>query len=639
MSTAESSFEMELVPAGGPGPRAPAPGESGEFGSLRLKFWLDGEVLACACPDCKSPMSIRLWLLTADCWRCGASVELTEEEEREARRLLAQRGLSQEIPPAALDAARAAPPPEALKPAPAPAPMKPAQPVVAPAALPLARPAPPARQPAAARPGPVRARIEAIEREGAVKVWFRDSLGFLMAWIASAVIHMALFVLLAFVLLEPLKDKERPLTLSVRIGQRIQEAGFEDEPQLDPLNFDDPGAMQPDDLAKPEPIGPEAGFGVPFELGKLPGLEAVAEPLGALEGSGGKSPFAGRSPESRTRIALREGATTASEAAVTRGLEWLARHQNANGSWSLHAFNQHADCRGKCRNPGVPSDTAGTALALLPFLGAGETHFKGRYKETVQKGLDWLASAQSNNGDLQGPGFGRMYAHGQAAIVLCEAFALTRDEKLRKPAQLALDFIVRAQHSEGGWRYAPRQAGDTSVVGWQLMALRSGQMAYLNVPDKVIEAAKQYLDSAQCDYTGSQYAYMPGHGPSHVMTAEALLCRQYTGWPANHVGLTTGCDRLLKEHLPSRSGGDVYYYYYATQVMHHMGGERWKKWNDEMRDLMVRTQRTEGHEAGSWDPRGGHSASGGRLYQTALSICILEVYYRHMPLYRTVAAE
>ncbi|MBI1900349.1 MAG: terpene cyclase/mutase family protein [Planctomycetia bacterium] len=638
MSTTDSSFEMELVPARGqtpplPAPAEPAPGESGEFGSLRLRFWLDGEVLSCACPDCKSPMSIRLWLMTADCWRCGASIELTEEEEREAKRLLAQRGLSAEILPAALEAARASPPPTAPQPRPRPARIVPA------AIVPVAPPAPPARQLAAARPGPVRARIEAIEREGAVKVWFRDSLGFLIAWIASAVIHMALLILLAFVLFQPLQDKERPLTLSVRISDRISEGGFEDEPELDPLNFDDPGAMRLDDLAKPEPAGPEAGFGVPFELGALPGLEPAPYPLGALEGSGGKSPFAGRSPESRTRIALREGATTASEAAVTRGLEWLARHQNANGSWSLHAFNQHPDCRGKCRSTGVMSDTAGTALALLPFLGAGETHLKGRYKESVQKGLDWLVSAQSANGDLQGPGFGRMYAHGQAAIVLCEAFALTRDEKLRKPAQLALDFIVKAQHSEGGWRYAPRQQGDTSVVGWQLMALRSGQMAYLNVPEKVIDAAKQYLDMAQCDYTGSQYAYMPGHGPSHVMTAEALLCRQYTGWPANHVGLTTGCDWLLKEHSPNKGSGDVYYYYYATQVMHHIGGERWKKWNDEMRDLIVKSQSTEGHEAGSWDPRGGHSGSGGRLYQTALSICILEVYYRHMPLYRTVAAE
>src|SRR5437879_5183819 len=52
------------------------------------KFWLDGNVIFCACPDCRAPMSVRIWLLLADCWRCGASIELTEDEEREVKRLL-----------------------------------------------------------------------------------------------------------------------------------------------------------------------------------------------------------------------------------------------------------------------------------------------------------------------------------------------------------------------------------------------------------------------------------------------------------------------------------------------------------------------------------------------------------------------
>ena len=54
-------------------------------------FWLDGDVLMCACPDCGAPMTVRLWLMIADCWRCEASIELTEEQEREARRMLQRR--------------------------------------------------------------------------------------------------------------------------------------------------------------------------------------------------------------------------------------------------------------------------------------------------------------------------------------------------------------------------------------------------------------------------------------------------------------------------------------------------------------------------------------------------------------------
>jgi hypothetical protein len=53
--------------------------------------WLDGDVILCACPDCGAPMSIRIWLMVADCWQCGTSIELTEEQEREVQRLMERR--------------------------------------------------------------------------------------------------------------------------------------------------------------------------------------------------------------------------------------------------------------------------------------------------------------------------------------------------------------------------------------------------------------------------------------------------------------------------------------------------------------------------------------------------------------------
>ena len=84
---------------------------------------------------------------------------------------------------------------------------------------------------------------------------------------------------------------------------------------------------------------------------------------------------------------------------------------------------------------------------------------------------------QKPNGDLRAnfPGQAGMYAHGQGAIVLCEALAMTGDEQLRDPAQRAIDFIENAQHRQGGWRYQPGQPGDTSVLGWHLMAIQSAR--------------------------------------------------------------------------------------------------------------------------------------------------------------------
>jgi hypothetical protein len=130
---------------------------------------------------------------------------------------------------------------------------------------------------------------------------------------------------------------------------------------------------------------------------------------------------------------------------------------------------------------------------------------------------------------------------------------------------------------------------------------------------------------------------MPGGGPTPIMTAEGLLCRQYSGWRHNHPVLNNGVNELLKKHLPRANNVYMYYWYYGTQVMHHMGGRPWQEWNGALRDLLVSLQATTGHEAGSWAPGGGHDRQGGRLYMTALAVCTLEVYYRHMPLYQHAA--
>jgi hypothetical protein len=348
--------------------------------------------------------------------------------------------------------------------------------------------------------------------------------------------------------------------------------------------------------------------------------------------------LAGRDPALRGKLVAREGGTTESEAAVGRALKWLSQHQNSDGIWSLNHFDSAGDCKGRCRDPGVESDTAATGLALLPFLGAGQTQLRGEYTHTVARGLRALMDMQRSDGDLRGRGSGNMYAHGQATIALCEAFALTQAENLRDPAQRAVNFIVTAQHEDGGWRYRPGEPGDLSVVGWQMMALRSAQMAYLQVPQDTFMKATRFLNSVQQSPSLGLYCYMPGAGPSPVMTAEGLLCRQYSGWRHNQPVLRNGVAWLEANQLPRPDRANMYFWYYGTQVMHHMGGAAWEKWNGALRDLLISLQAVSGHEAGSWPPLGGHDAQGGRLYTTALAACTLEVYYRHLPLYRGVAA-
>mgnify|MGYP002626291194 FL=1 len=112
----------------------------------------------------------------------------------------------------------------------------------------------------------------------------------------------------------------------------------------------------------------------------------------------------------------------------------------------------------------------------------------------------------------------------------------------------------------------------------------------------------------------------------------------YLGWKKDEPALERGVQKLSASG-PSK--GNMYYNYYATQVMRQFGGDYWKKWNSEMRDYLVNSQAKNGHMTGSWFfEGGGHGAeAGGRIYATSLATMILEVYYRHMPIYGKQAAE
>jgi hypothetical protein len=231
-----------------------------------------------------------------------------------------------------------------------------------------------------------------------------------------------------------------------------------------------------------------------------------------------------------------------------------------------------------------------------------------------------------------------MYGHGICSIALCEAYAMTQDRFLMDPAQAALNFIMYAQDpAGGGWRYSPRTPGDTSVVGWQIMALKSGHLGYLQIHPATIKGAEKFLDFVQAD-DGAAYGYdRSGSGPA--TNAVGLLCRMYMGWQHEDPRLERGVKGLA---AIGPQPGNMYFNYYATQVLCQYEGPLWEdQWNPKMRDMLVDSQSTaDGHENGSWAFKGDHGGdSGGRLYSTAMAAMTLEVYYRYMPLYSKKSAE
>ncbi len=348
------------------------------------------------------------------------------------------------------------------------------------------------------------------------------------------------------------------------------------------------------------------------------------------------------------------------EEAIELGLVYLAGQQLRDGSWSLNQADVGA---AQPETSIIQSDTAATGLALLAFLGAGYHHHSDEYGNVVRPGLNYLIERQKPDGDLYLPQdeisnrSAWLYSHGIAAIALCEAYGMTQDPALREPAQKAIDFIVAAQHPQrGGWRYAPGVGSDTSVSGWMVMAMRSGELANLEVPSSAWNLVDRWLDMAQVsDNRRELYRYNPlarnnlsqGHGrrPTRTMTAVGLLMRMYTGWRRNNSNMVLGAE-YLRANVPEIGSArepqrDTYYWYYATQVMFHMRGDYWEAWNRRLHPLLTSSQVQTGPLAGSWDPQlpipDRWAEHGGRLYVTTLNLLSLEVYYRHLPIYEDTA--
>jgi len=346
----------------------------------------------------------------------------------------------------------------------------------------------------------------------------------------------------------------------------------------------------------------------------------------------------GRQEGMRQTLLAAYGGNAESEAAVARALRWLAKQQETNGSWSL---------KGPYADGSVAENrSAATAMAMLAFQGAGHTHLEGEYREVVAEGLRWLLKQQDDEGNFyrEGGHNHALYTHAQCTIVLCELWAITRDTSIRRAAEDAIKYCVYSQDPRlGGWKYRPRNGSDLSVTGWMVMALQSAKMGELDVPAKTLAKVEQFLEAVSVS-DGARYSYMENGPGTLSMTAEGLLCRQYLGWQREDPRMQRGVDYIMRS-LPSwrADDRDVYYWYYATQVLHHLAGSEWETWNQATRDLLVEKQIKEGPEEGSWHPfipsadRWGHY--GGRLFVTCLSTYILEVYYRHLPIYQTDLAR
>jgi hypothetical protein len=258
----------------------------------------------------------------------------------------------------------------------------------------------------------------------------------------------------------------------------------------------------------------------------------------------------------------------------------------------------------------------------------------------VQKGLEFLARYQTADGNLaNGTGlYAQMYCHSMATFALAEALAMTGDQRLEPTVRRAVNYSLRAQHpSTGGWRYRIGDLGDTSQLGWQLMALWSAERAGMKIPPQTWTGAERFLRSVRRGRSGGLASYRPDGPASTPMTAEALYCRHIVrdmlGGVDDDATSTEAMTQILATP-PDASHVNLYYWYYGTLALHFQqeandeASRAWQTWNGALTEVLVDSQESDG----SWKPSCVWGGYGGRIYSTAVSALCLEVYYRYAPL-------
>jgi RNA polymerase sigma-70 factor (ECF subfamily) len=301
--------------------------------------------------------------------------------------------------------------------------------------------------------------------------------------------------------------------------------------------------------------------------------------------------------------------------AAEAALAWIVKQQADDGHWSID-------------NAIDKQQLAGTGFALQSLLNAGHTHTAADdpYARNIKRGLGYLLEKQGKDGNLGAP----LYTHAVATMALCRALALTRDPALKGPATSAVDYIVKAQHEGGGWRYAPQSPGDLSATGYVVAALHEARAAGIAVPKNTLDGAFGFLGS--CGDLKNGYAYLPqGGGVKPTTTAIGRLAH-YRLKGIDDPDLRGA--RLL-EKSPATKEMTLYPLAWVAPLVHAVGGEPGRDWLNKGIAGLIDQQdqgKTNAGLKGSWDPQqGGSYCTGSRLMTTSLAVQVLMVSQEELP--------
>ena len=338
-------------------------------------------------------------------------------------------------------------------------------------------------------------------------------------------------------------------------------------------------------------------------------------------------PFGFRSKEERLKALKKYGGDEAAEDAVLKALRWLKSKQRVDGSWGVGPDDPIMSR--------TDSPTALTGLALLAFLGHGETPKSKEFGATVSKAIQCLmVLSKSKKGDgyfIIGDTY-QAYNHAICTFALCEAYGMTRDTEIFEAMNAAVKKIVDGQRRDGGWDYkygnSPRR--DLSVGGWNMQALNAARAASANV-DGLHGAIRKAVNDVKSHWEGKTGMFTYSNekkGGSHTLTGVGVLCLiELDGTKSAEF---KGAMRYLVKNAKmewsqcQRSTWNLYSWYYQT-LSFFKSEQNWKEWNSEMKKILVANQEGDGY----WEAKDWNGGIEGQIYSTTLCTLMLEVYYRY----------
>lgn len=342
-----------------------------------------------------------------------------------------------------------------------------------------------------------------------------------------------------------------------------------------------------------------------------------ASPALAQDAPASSGSVAARPPAPPDR--LPPGITPKTVEAIDRGLSYLGRMQDRQGAW--------ANQGGYGSYP-----VAMTALAGLALMMDGNTTTQGRYAINVDRAARYLVRSATGTGLIahtdQEPR--PMYGHGFALLFLSQLYGMTesveRQEVIRGVLQRGVVLTGQAQSRLGGWIYTPDSNGDEgSVTITQVQALRSCRNAGIAVPKKVIDLAMDYLVKSQNSDGGIRYSLNQRGGASRAPITAAAVCCWFNGGEYDNPLAKRAlryCKENIKGDIPYR-GHDYYANLYMAEALYLSSDPDWMDYFTKRRDLLLQSQRPDG----SW-----YGDGVGDIYGTSLALIILQLPFNQLPI-------